>query len=398
MSATDPRSILDDDLLDALRNRAVRADVDNEFPAEDLDDLRDVGYLRLYVPRRFGGAGLPLERMVHVQKRLATAAPATALALGMHQVVTGMFRTMHERGDGANDWVLEEIAHGEVYALGISEAGNDAVLFDSIVRAEPDGRGGFTFSGTKIFTSLSPAWTRLCVFGRDDSDPEHPRLVHTVVRRDDAGITIHDDWDTLGMRATRSCSTTLDRVHVPAERVTASLPVGPNAEPFTFAVFANFLLLIGAAYLGISERALRLAIDAVEQRTSRVAGGAPLSADAQVRDDLARLGIDHLSALAQLEAAARDVDEQAKHGSAWFPRLTAAKYNATRVARRSVEGALGLAGGASFRSGHELSRLARDVLAGIHHPSQDRSVRRTFANWLLGPVPEAAPAEDPAAG
>lgn len=395
MSTTDPRLILDDELVESLRNRAARLDAENAFPVEDLEALRDVGYLRLFAPRTFGGGGLTLEQMVHVQKRLATAAPATALALGMHQVVTGIARTTHARGDETADWVLQEVAAGELYALGISESGNDAVLFDSTVRADPDGQGGYRFSGTKIFTSLAPVWTRLMIFGRDDeTDPAHPRLVHGVVRRDDAGITIHDDWDTLGMRATRSCSTTFDRVHVPVSRMLAALPAGPNAEPFTFAVFANFLLLISAAYLGISERALRLAIDAVEQRTSRVAGGAPLAADPVVRDDLARLTIPHVSALVQLEATARDVDEQTKHGSAWFPRLTAAKYNATTVARRSVEGALDLAGGASFRSGHELSRLARDVTAGIFHPSQDRSVRRTFANWLLGPIPAPQAADD----
>lgn len=394
MSATDPRTILDDEVLDALRDRAIAADHANEFPVADLDDLRDLGYLRLRVPREFGGMGLTLEQLVRVQKRLATASPATALSLGMHQVVAGIMRLLHDRGDAEVDWVLQEIAAGHVYALAISEAGNDAVLFDSNVRAEPDGEGGYRFTGTKIFTSLSPVWTRLCVFGRDDSDPEHPRLVHGVVRRDDAGLTIHDDWDTLGMRATRSCSTTLDHVHVPGERMLASLPVGPNAEPYTFAVFANFLLLIGAAYLGISERALRLAIDAVEQRTSHVAGGAPLSADELVRGDLADLGIAHLSAFVQLEATARDVDEGAKHGSAWFPRLTSAKLNATTAARRSVDGAFDLVGGAGYRSGHELSRLARDAAAGIFHPSQQRSVRRTFANWLLGPIPDPAAADD----
>lgn len=394
MSITDPRLILDDQLVDSLRDRAARNDAENTFPVDDLEALRDRGYLRLLVPRNFGGGGLTLEQMARVQKRLATAAPATALALGMHHVVAGIARTMSARGDRGIDWVLQEIAAGELYALAISESGNDAVLFDSTVRAEPDGRGGYRFSGTKIFTSLSPVWTRLVLFGRDDSDPAHPRLVHGVVRRDDTGVTIHGDWDALGMRATQSSSTTFDGVHVPASRMLASLPAGPNAEPFTFAIFANFLLLVSAVYLGISERALRLSIDAVEQRSSRVAGGEPLAADPVVRDDLARLTIPHLSALVQLEATARDVDEQAAHGSAWFPRLTAAKLNATTVARRSVEGALDLAGGAAFRSGHELARLARDVTAGIYHPSQDRSVRRTFANWLLGPIPAPRAADD----
>lgn len=77
------------------------------------------------------------------------------------------------------------------------------MLYDSNVRAEPQSDGGYRLHGMKIFTSLSPVWTRLVTFGRDDTG-DTPALVHGVLRRDDDGVRIHDDWDTLGMRATRA--------------------------------------------------------------------------------------------------------------------------------------------------------------------------------------------------
>ncbi|CAG7845618.1 Putative acyl-CoA dehydrogenase YdbM [Pseudoclavibacter triregionum] len=392
MSA-DPLDLLPDDLLEAMRERADRVDAENVFPVDDLDALREIGYLKLLVPREMGGLGWTLEQACRAQRRLAQAAPATALAVNMHLIWSGMARVLRERGDHSLDRVLEEIAAGHIYALGISEPGNDAVLFDSTVRAEPDGEGGYRYSGMKIFTSLSPVWTRLGIFGKDESG-EEPRLVHGILERGDEGITIHDDWDTVGMRGTQSHSTSFDRAHVPAERIVASLPVGPNAEPFVFAVFANFLLLVGACYLGIGERAIMLAVEAAQHRTSRSQGGRPLADDLQIRDLVAEMGMRQLAARTMLEAVARDVDEQAQHGSGWFPRLTGAKVQATRAARRTVEDALEVVGGAAFRTGHELGRLYRDVAASVFHPSQERSVRQTYANWILGPIGATAGADE----
>src|SRR5690606_6391213 len=94
--------------------------------------------------------------------------------------------------------------------------------------------------------------------------PEGPWLVHGILTRDDAGVTTLDDWDTLGMRATQSRTTKLEGAVIPDERITRFLPIGPNADPFIFALFANFLTLIASVYAGIGDRALELAVEAVQ--------------------------------------------------------------------------------------------------------------------------------------
>ena len=219
------RTLLTDDLLDAVRGRAAGYDRDNAFFDEDLAALSEAGYLRALVPTSFGGAGLGLREVAHEQARLAGAAPATALAVNMHHVWTGVARYLHERGDASLDWLLEEAGRGEVFGFGYSEGGNDLVLLGSRTEARPDdavggrmsavehrgpglrgphahrvpvvehldpgvpgdervheprgvvgrrvepedaearpdGTGGYTFHGRKIFTSNSPAWTRLGV-------------------------------------------------------------------------------------------------------------------------------------------------------------------------------------------------------------------------------------------
>ena len=249
--------VLPDALLERIRGRAAGYDRDNAFFHEDLEELAAAGYLKIFVPASDGGLGLGLAAAAQLQRRLATAAPATALAINMHLVWTGVAHVLAARGDSSLDFVLKEAAQGEIFAFGNSEAGNDSVLFDSLTTAVPDAGGGYSFTGRKIFTSLSPAWTRLGIFGKDTSAGDgEGQLVHGFITRDTPGYEILADWDTLGMRASQSNTTVLDGAVVPAERIFRKLPVGPNADPLIFAIFACFETLLAAVYTGLGERAL----------------------------------------------------------------------------------------------------------------------------------------------
>jgi alkylation response protein AidB-like acyl-CoA dehydrogenase len=369
-------TILTPELLERIRSRAAGYDRDNAFFFEDLAELRDAGYL---APRS-------LLETARDQRLLAAHAPATALGINMHLVWTGVARVLSERGDNSLDWVLADASAGELFAFGNSEPGNDLVLFDSLTSAVPTGDGDYSFTGTKIFTSLSPAWTRLGIFGRDDTDPESPKLVHGFITRDTPGWTSLNDWDTLGMRATQSHTTVLDGAVVKAARIARVLPVGPSGDPFIFGIFSNFLLLISSVYAGISDRAVELGVEALGRRTSRKNDGALYSQDPDLRWRIADAAL-ALDALApQIETLAADVDNLVDHGAAWFRKLTGVKHRSTEAARHIVDQSARVAGGGGYRSSSELARLQRDVLAGIFHPSDTESVHNAVATNLLGPL------------
>jgi len=379
-------SLLSDELLARIRSRAADYDRDNRFPVEDLHELAAAGYLAALVPEELGGSGLSLVDAVSEQIRLAAAAPATALSVNMHLIWTGVAKTLRERGDSSLDYVLTEAAAGEIFAFGISEPGNDLVLFDSMTDAVRQPDGGYAFTGTKIFTSLSPVWTRLGVFGRDEGASE-PRLVHGFLDRSASGITILDDWDTVGMRASQSNTTRLDGAVAAPDRVFGFRSPGPSADPLVFAIFANFEILVSAVYTGIAERALELAVQAATTRRSRRTG---LTADQNpdTRWKIAAAVISHDGLMPQLEALADDVDRVADHGDQWFRKLTGLKLRATQNARFVVDQAIRVSGGSSYFTSSELGRLYRDVLAGGFHPSNEDSVHAAVASAVLGPLEE----------
>ena len=377
--------MLPDDLLERMRSRAADYDRENAFFAEDFAELVEAGYLRSLVPSSFGGGGLTLAEAVRAQSRLAGAAPATALAVGMHLIVTAAARTLHERGDSSLDFVLSEAAAGEVFAFAISEAGNDQVLFGSSTRADPLADGSYAFTGLKIFTSLSPVWTRLMTFGLDEESADGPHLVHAVIARTSPGIEVLRDWDTVGMRATQSHSTRLSGAVAEPGRILRRLPPGPSRDPLIFSIFSNFSILVSAVYLGIAERALDLAAAAAAARTS-TASGLTRDQDPVVRWKIADAAMAVDAVAPRLDRLARAVDTQEDLGDQWFRQLVGLKLAATSAARYVVDQAIAVSGGASFRSSSELGRLARDVIAGGFHPSSTDSAHQTVATAVLGPL------------
>lgn len=381
--------LLDDALLDRIRDRAADHDAANAAPRRDVDELIAAGYLRALVPESFGGGGLTLAEVAREQSRLAGAAPGTALGVNMHHVWVAVAAGLHARGDDSLDFLLHEAAAGEIFAFGVSERGNDLVLFDSLSRARPEPGGGHAFTGTKIFTSLSGLWTRLGTFGADRSDPDVPVLVWGFLDRESPGIEVVDDWDALGMRASQSCTTVLTDVVAPAGRIVRTVPPGPTADPFVTGIFASFEILLSAVYAGLARRALDVAAETVSTRHS-VKNDAPYAHDPNIRWRIAQAAIDLEGVeplIGSFAQQAWEPDAIAAHGPLWLPRLSALKHRTVEAALRVVEQAVRSAGGAAYANGNELSRLYRDVLAGLFHPSDAESVHGAWANALLGPVP-----------
>jgi alkylation response protein AidB-like acyl-CoA dehydrogenase len=376
--------LLDDELLVRIRERAARYDRENAFFAEDLAELRDAGYLGAVVPTELGGLGWDLADLVRAQMRLASAAPATALGVNMHLVWTSVARVLRDRGDGSLEFLLREAASGEVFAFGISEAGNDLMLFGSDTVADPQPDGGIRYTGRKIFTSLSPAWTRLGVHGLDSRSEDAPKLVYGFIDRDDPDVRTLDDWDTVGMRATQSRTTVLDGAYVTRDRIVRRLDPGPTDDAFAYAIFACFELLISSVYTGLASRALDLAVESAAGRVSRKTG-APRSEDPDVRRRIAEAA-SRLDAIEpQLFALARDVADGVDHGASRFAKPSGLKMRAVETARDVVERAVRVAGGRTFFTGDELGRLQRDVMAGAFHPSSDDAALGAIATARLGP-------------
>jgi alkylation response protein AidB-like acyl-CoA dehydrogenase len=374
-------TVLTEDILDHCAARAAEYDRENRFFTEDFEALRAAGYLLLAVPTELGGLGMTLAEVCQEERRLARRSPATALALNMHIYWIGIARDLWAAGDSSLAWILQEAAAGEVFAAGHGEVGNDLPVLASTASATRV-EGGYRISGHKMFGSLTPVWTRLGSHGMDVSDPQNPKVVHVFIPRGSEGIEIKNTWDTLGMRATRSDDTILHDVFVPDRYVARILAPGA-LDPFIASLFAWGLGGFSNVYYAAACRARDLAVAGARKKTS-LAVSRSMAHHPEIQHQAAEMTLALESAHAQIEAFARDWTEGVDHGAWWPAKIVAAKYTAVEAAKRVVDLAMDMSGGAGMFKGNELERLYRDIRAGGFHPANSALVHEIVGKTTLG--------------
>jgi alkylation response protein AidB-like acyl-CoA dehydrogenase len=260
-------SLLSDEMLRRFHARAATYDHENRFAEEDFNELVEIGFLRMPIPRQFGGMGMPLSQVGRELRRLAMYAPATALAVNMHLYWMGVAADVWQAGDTSCEWMLRDGAAGEVFAAGHAESGNDIPGLLSTARAERVD-GGYKISGRKMFGSLSPVWTRYGFHAMDTSDPEGPKIVHGFLPRDAVDYHIDSTWDVLGMRGSMSNDTVMEGAFCPDSLIGRVVPAGPEGlDYFVLSLFANALVGLANVYFGVAVRARDVAIEGAHRKT-----------------------------------------------------------------------------------------------------------------------------------
>jgi alkylation response protein AidB-like acyl-CoA dehydrogenase len=389
MAITAPvSSVLTDELIARCGDRAATYDRENRFFTEDFEELKQAGYLKMPIPRDFGGLGMSVAEVSREQRRLAYRAPATALATNMHLYWMGVAADLYRLGDTSLQWMLEEGAQGEVFAAGHGEPGNDLPLLYSTAKAERID-GGYRISGRKSFGSLSPVWTRLGVHGQDNADPANPKVVHVFMPRDTPGYRIDDVWDTVGMRATASQDTVLEGAFVPDQYVARVVPPDfAGADLFVLAIFVWAEPTFGSIYLGLAQRAIDLAIEGVTNKKSIAQMNRSMAYHPEVQHNIAEMVLALDGASAHVERIADDWANGVDHGGLWPSKLVSAKYHAVEAAKKIVDRAYDVIGGSGMFKRHEIERIYRDVRAATIHPANSMLVHEIVGKSALGVLGE----------
>ena len=356
-----------DELVAAFAERAARQDADDAFVAENFADLRRRRLFSAAIPAELGGGdALPAETY-EVLRRLARACSSTALAFAMHthQVLIPAWRWRHERAPV--DGLLRRIAADELIVA--SSGGSDWLAGSG--RAEKVD-GGFRITARKIFASGSPAADLFSTMAVYDDPADGPTVLHFVIPMSAPGVTVHDNWRTLGMRATGSNDVTLEGVFVPDAGIGVRRPSGRWSQAWHI-VAALAIPAVYSVYLGVAEAArdaaLRVTARRREERTVQELAGAMDTELAAAR----------LAWRSMVEAAGRgrvgpDVTNEVMIGRALVG----------QAALRTAELAMEVAGGAGFFRSAGLERLFRDVQGARYHALRGADQRRYAGRLALG--------------
>lgn len=363
-ASTGWRAILAE-LSPKLAETDIRSDAVGAYVAGNMALLRERGFLALAVPSELGGAGLTRLELSAMLRELAKHASSTALALAMHThvVAAAAWRWKHQQAP--TDGLLKRVAAERIQLL--SSGGSDWLKSSGkAVKVE----GGYRIHARKIFASGAPS-AQLFMTSAIEETKDGPTVLHFGVPMNAEGVSVIENWDTLGMRGTASQDVLLDGVFVPDAAISGRRQPGPW-HPLLHIVSMVAMPLVYSVYAGVAEAARGIAMEA-----------------ARVRPDTAEIEIAGAldTELAAVEAALASMvafAESAQPSAETTNRIFMHRALVARSALKTVDLAIELAGGAAYFRKFGLEKLFRDVQGARFHPLRDGTQRRLAGRLALG--------------
>jgi butyryl-CoA dehydrogenase len=300
--------------------RAREIDEQGKVPQELLAEMASLGFLGIYVPESYGGAGLDALSYALVTEEINRACASTGVVMSSH-VSLVVDPLLHHGSDAQKDRFLRPLASGEklgCFALSEPASGSDAAAMRTSARRDGD---AWVLNGTKNFITNGASADIALVFAQTDPQTRHRGIAAFVVEKGTPGFSVGKLEHKLGIRGSDTAQLLFQDCRVPAANL-----LGEVGEGFKIALSTldGGRISIAAQAVGIARACLE---DSLAYAQEREAFGKKIVefqaiqwklADMATEIDAARLlvwraatlkdrGEDHILAAAQAKLFASDV-------------------------------------------------------------------------------------------
>ncbi|KMO77675.1 acyl-CoA dehydrogenase [Mycolicibacterium chubuense] len=376
-------------IFDRIAEGNVARERDREFPRQQVRWLNDAGFGTIRIPQSRGGFGATLEQTFELLSDLAVA-DANVSHIWRNHLAFVEDRLNAEVSDTNDRWI-KRFLHGDFVGGGWTEANN--VTLANMVTTVTARDDHWVVTGSKYYATGSLYADWLDVIGRD----ERGELLTALVRADDPGVTLVDDWRGFGQRTTASGSARYDGVR--AERG----DVFPAAERFGYQPHFYQIAML-SVLTGITRAALRDGSAALIDRARNYPQGLAErpADDPQLLQVIGEVSAEAFAAESALARAAQSLDAVvairiAGHGSQVRQPLIDAEIAVSQAqlviiasALRATTAIFDALGASGVSEGLALDRHWRNARTlASHNPRVYKA--RIIGDWLINgkdPVPD----------
>jgi alkylation response protein AidB-like acyl-CoA dehydrogenase len=351
-----------------FESRAEKYDREDLFVSENYISLKENGFFTALIPKELGGSGVTHSEMCDILRTLAQYCSSTALALSMHQHLLAANVWKYKQGQGAEE-MLRNVASKQPVL--VSTGANDWLESSGQVEKTKD---GYLVSAVKHFASQS-AIGDVLVTSAPYEDPELGwQVLHFPVPFKSQGVTVLNNWNSLGMRATGSHSVKLEKVFVPESSITLRRPRG-EFHPVWNVILTVAMPLIMSVYLGIAQKACRIAVEHSKKQKKLKSYIPELIGAMHNELTTAELNVKDMIRIAN-DFDFKAIDQNGQD-------ILTRKTNTANACIGVVEKAMEIVGGQGFYRSFGLERLFRDVQAAKYHPMQEKDQLQFTGEYLL---------------
>lgn len=367
------RDLARDFARNAVAPGAAERDRTSAFPSDLFAQMAELGFLGMFVPADYGGAGLDVLSYVLALEEVCAADAAVGVIMSVQNSLAGWPLLAYGSEDQKRRF-LEPLATGRTvgcYALTEPMAGSDAGA--QRTRAVPVD-GGYRLTGTKMWITNGPQAGICVTYANLDVESRHKGVCAFVVESSAPGFRVGKVEEKMGIHCSGTSELVFDDLFVPQDQLLHKERQGFNVA---MATLDGGRIGIAAQALGIAQRCLDLSVAYSKERATfgkRIADHQAIQwkiADMACRIEAARL----------LTWRAAWLRSQGHKASG---ECSMAKLVASETANFCAYEAVQIHGGYGFSREYEVERLYRDARITTLYEGTSEIQRLVIARNVIG--------------
>ncbi|MFY9308490.1 MAG: acyl-CoA dehydrogenase [Bacteroidia bacterium] len=335
---------------DVLKPGVIERDEHQKFPAEQVKQMGELGFLGMMVSQKYGGGGMDCISYVLAMEEISKidASASVVMSVNNSLVCWGLetFGTEEQKQK-----YLVPLAKGEIigaFCLSEPEAGSDATSQRTTAIDKGD---HYVINGTKNWITNGGTASVYLVIAQTDVAKGHRGINAFIVEKGTPGFVVGPKENKLGIRGSDTHSLMFTDVKVPKEN-----RIGEDGFGFKFAMqtLTGGRIGIASQALGIASGAYELALAYSKERK---AFGKTINQHQIIQFKLADMATEIEAARLLCLKAAWLKDKHQDYTTA----SAMAKVFASELAMRTTVEAVQIHGGYGFVKEYHVERLMRDA-------------------------------------
>lgn len=333
-----------------LKPGVIQRDNEQRFPADEIKQLGELGFMGMMVDPKYGGSGMDTLSYVLAMEEISKVDASTSVCLSVNNslVCWGLEKYGTEE---QKQKYLVPLAKGEkigAFCLSEPEAGSDAT---SQRTTAIDMGDYYLLNGTKNWITNGSSASTYLVIAQTNVEAGHRGINAFIIERGMEGFIVGAKEDKMGIRGSDTHTLLFNDVKVPKEN-----RIGEDGFGFKFAmkVLSGGRIGIASQALGIAGGAFELALAYSKERK---AFGKEISHHQAIAFKLADMATEIEAAKLLVYRSALDKDM----GRNYDQSGAMAKLYASKVAMEQTVEAVQIHGGYGFVKEYHVERLMRDA-------------------------------------
>jgi alkylation response protein AidB-like acyl-CoA dehydrogenase len=335
----------------------------DEYPAQIVEGLKELGVFGLMIPEEYGGLGESLLTYALCVEEISRGWMSVSGIINTHFIVAymlGQHGTQEQK-----DYFLPKMAAGDIRgAFSMSEPGLGSDVSAIRTKAVRDG-DSYVINGQKMWLTNGGSANLVAVLCRtDEGHPEgtapHKSMTTFLIEKEPgfgpnpkvSGLTVPGKIEKMGYKGVDTTELILEDVRVPADRVLG----GAGGRGFYQMMDGVEVgrVNVAARGCGVARRAFELGVAYAQQRHTF---GKPIAQHQAIQFKLAEMATKVEAAHQMMLMAARKKDSGERNDL----EAGMAKYLASEYCKEVVEDSFRIHGGYGFSKEYEIERLYREA-------------------------------------